>query len=271
MLVENSAFTIWEAEKQLFDSRQCNQIRKLTPEIIDYEMKFSHSKTELKLYQLTQEGLEHFISTYGSTYKTLYLKDCEHIRDFSPLSNLHDLEAVRIEGCRNNDGLWDMSQNGSLRILSIHDAKKIVANPMQIQTSSVLEEVRLWGGGFDNKYTLESLSCFWGMKSLKRIDLNDIRLKNHNLDILATLPQLEEFHFDASMLTTEEIAWICAKYPHIYGKCLKAYTTHEVACLNDIRICGYRKPGLDLSRDQNRLDKYVAEFNALVKKYQNEI
>lgn len=270
MLAENSIFAIFEAEKQLLDSRSHGDARKLTPESIDYEMQFSHSGTELRLQRLTQEGLEHFVSVYGSSYQTLDLDDCSCIRDFSPLEDLHGLEAVRIGWCRNVDRLWDLSKNKSLKILSIHDARRIVANPIQLKTSRTLEEVRLWGGNFDNRHTLESLDCFRGMHSLKRIDLNQIKLQNRNLDILATIPQLEEFHFDAGMLTTEEIAWICAKYPHIYGDCLGVYTTNEVTCVNDIRICGQRKPGLNLPEGQKRLDRYTAEFHALVEKYRNE-
>ena len=40
--------------------------------------------------------------------------------------------------------------------------------------------------------------------------------------------------------------------------------------LNDVRVCGYRKPGLDLPKGQKRLDKYIAEFNTLVEKYKTE-
>lgn len=162
-----------------------------------------------------------------------------------------------------------MSKNEELKVISIHCAKQIVANPQLLRTSGTLEEIRLWGGGFDNKHTLESLEVFRGMTSLKRIDLNEIVLKDHNFDALSSLPQLEEFHFDAGMLTTEEIAWICARYPHIYGDCLGVYTTNEVSCVHDIRICGYRKPGLDLPKDQRRLDKYTSEFNRLVEKYRS--
>ena len=41
--------------------------------------------------------------------------------------------------------------------------------------------------------------------------------------------------------------------------------------LNDIRVCGYRKPGLDLPKDQARLEKYIKEFDALVAKYKEEL
>ncbi len=270
MLRENDLFN---AEKYDTEANLFSTIREqpyLDADAVDFEMQFGKRTNYLKITGLSQDGLEHFVRNYGHSYRVLFLHDCTRIHDFSPLGDLSCLEAVRIEWCRKTDRLWDMSGNTSLKVLSIHDSKKLVENPMQLQTSQTLEEIRFWGGDFDNKYTLESLSCFQGMKSLKRIDLNMIKLQNRNLDILATLPQLEEFHFDAGMLTTEEIAWICAKHPNLYGDCLGVYTTNEVTCLNDIRICGYRKPGLDLPKDQKRLEKYTAEFTVMVEKYRNE-
>ena len=270
MLAENDVFVISEAEKQLFDSRGQSGAGLLTAEAIDYEMQFRHSRTILKLSGLTQDGLEHFTRVYGESYRILYLDDCRRITDFSPLAVLEGLEAIRIEWCKGTDCLWDMSKNESLKIISIHDAKKITLSPWQLRTAPALEEVRLWGS-FDNKHQLESLGCFCGVKSLKRLDLNSIRLKTHDLESLSELTALEVFNFDAGMLTTEEIAWICAKYPHIHGDCLGVYTKNEPSCMNDIRICGYRKPGLDLPEEQRRLEKYTVEFNMLVEKYRNEI
>lgn len=104
---------------------------------------------------------------------------------------------------------------------------------------------------------------------LKHLWLNNIRLNNKSLDALKAMPKLERFDFDAGMLTTEEIAWIVAKYPELSGKCLCAYNKED-AMLNDVRVCGFRKPGLDLPQHQKRLDKYIAQFNALVEQYKNE-
>ena len=271
MLVENGVFVIREAEKQLYDSRKQGGKCVLTPDNIDFEMQCYHSDTELRLNFLTQAGLEHFVTHYGKSYKTLVLDYCAQIKDFSPLADLPDLEAIRIDWCRNVSQLWDLSKNPSLRVISLHNAKRIVENPLQLRQSSSLEEIRLWGGGWDTKHTLSSMDCFSDMKTLKRIDLNNIKLKSRDFSILDTLPELEEFHFDAGMLTTEEIAWICARYPHIYGDCLGPYTHNEVGCLNDVRVCGHRKPGLDLPADQERLDRYIAEFDALVEKYRHEV
>lgn len=270
MLPENSVFVFREPEKQLTNSRQGYADGKLTPEVIDYEMQTPHDSNTLLLRGLTQEGLEHFVTKYGSTYKTLYLDFCTYINDFSALENLTNLSSVRIEWCKSAEHLWNLSKNTALKILSIHNAKKLINNPTLLRTSSTLEDIRFWGN-FDTKHTLESLDCFEGIKSLKRIDLNSIILKSHDFNILYNLPNLEEFHFDAGMLTTEEIAWICAHFPKLRGDCLRAYTENEASCIHDIRICGYKKPGLYLPENQARLDKYIIEFNTLVEKYKSTI
>ena len=266
MLLTANGIFFPDVRHELFDSHKTRDDFRLTPEKIDYEMQFLQGQsTYLQIHYLTQQGLEHFVHHYASPYKVLYLT-YNYVTDLSPLGDLPDLEAIRIDDCWQARSLWDFSRNDSLKVLSVSGSKKLVTNPMPLQTSHTLEEIRFWGGDFDNKYPLQSLSCFSGLSTLKRIDLNNIKLKEHNLDVLSTLPNLEQFHFDAGMLTTEEIAWICAKYPNLYGDCLGVYTTNDI-CLNDIRICGHRKPSLDLPRDQKKLDKYTAEFNALVEKY----
>lgn len=269
MPAENSVFNIHEADRQLFVYGRNRQFAGLTPSAIDTEMQLPRSSSTLHIHCLTQDGLEYFAERYGPSYRVLYLDDCRLIHDFSPLGALVNLEALRIDNCRMAGRLWDFSQNHSLKVLSILSAPKLVYNPALLQTSPCLEEIRLWGGGFDNRHALKSLDCFRGMNSLRRIDLNFIKLEERSTEVLSTLPSLEEFHFDASMLSTDEIAWICAKYPHLYGDCLKAYTTNDAGCLASVRICGQRKPGLNLPKDQARLDRYIAQFDALVRKYAN--
>jgi hypothetical protein len=109
-----------------------------------------------------------------------------------------------------------------------------------------------------------------GMDALERVCLRQIKLESRNTSVLESVPSLRRFDFPAGMFTTEEIAYMCAKYPHISGQSLKAYNTED-AVLNDVRVCGYRKPGLDLPKGQARLDKYIKEFDAFVEKYKAEL
>ena len=270
MQKENELF--WQAKYQDTEAHLFSTKREqpsLNAESVDYEMQFNKRMDYLKVTRLSQEGLEHFVQHYGKSYRVLYLYECTQIHDFSPLSDLHDIEAIRIEWCRKTDRLWDMSGNSSLKVLSISDAKKLTEVPRLLQTSRTLEEIRFWGPISGGTYTMESLECFRGMDSLRRIDLNWIKLADKSMNVLNTLPNLEEFHFEPGMLTTEEIAKIVAQYPHLYGDSLRAYDDEYIGT-GEVRICGSRKPTLYLPKQQKRLDQYVEQFNVLVEKYRNE-
>ena len=240
----------------------------MTSDDVDYEMSTGKHPEILEICGMNQQSLEYFVQHYGKSYRYLSFFKCQLIQDFSPLEDLDNLEEVSLYWNIRADKLWDFNKNASLRTISISDAKKMTLNPELLKTSNVLETVCFSGSIFNN-YPMESLECFAGMPALKHLWLNNIRLNNKSLNALKSMPALERFDFDAGMFTTEEIAWIVAKYPDLSGKCLCAYNKED-ALLNDVRVCGFRKPGLDLPQHQKRLDKYIAQFNALVVKYKNE-
>lgn len=240
----------------------------MTPDDVDYEMAQGKNPEILQICGMNQESLEYFVRHYGKTYRYLSFFKCQLIRDFSPLEDLANLEEVDLYWNIRSDKLWNMAKNTHLHTISISDAKRMTLKPELLKTSPTLERVFFVGSMFNNT-PMESLDCFAGMPNLKQLALFNIRLQDKRMDALNTLPNLTQFDFDAGMLTTEEIAWIVAKYPHLAGRSLCAYNTED-AILNDVRVCGFRKPGLDLPQHQKRLDKYVAQFNALVEQYRNE-
>lgn len=234
---------------------------------IDFEMQYTKRDDKMMLRLLSQDGLEHFVRNYGKTYKILRLESCPQIKDFSPLADLPNLEAICIDWSKVSQ-LWDMSRNKNLKILSISNCKKLAFEPKLLETGKTLEEVRFWGPISGGTYPMASLNGFRDMTALKRIDLNWIKLEDKSLDFLNTLPNLEEFHFDPGMLTTEEIAFIVAKYPNLYGQCLGPYDDTYMH-IGEVRICGSRKPTLQLPKQQKRLDEYVHHFNELVEQYRS--
>lgn len=240
----------------------------MTPDDVDYEMSTDKHSEILEICGMNQESFEYFIQHYGKSYRYLSFFHCQLINDFSPLQDLSNLEEIRIFWNIRADKLWDFSKNASLKKIRIVEAKKLTLNPNLLKTSKVMENVYFGGGTFNN-YPMESLECFSEMPALKHLSLSGIRLNDKSMNALKFMPSLERFDFDAGMLTTEEIAWIVAKYPNLSGKCLCAYNKED-AMLNDVRVCGFRKPGLDLPQHQKRLDKYIAQFEALVEKYKKE-
>lgn len=241
----------------------------MTPDDVDYEMSTGKNPKTLSICGMNQESFEYFIQHYGSTYEYLDFFKCQAISDFSPLAQLRNLQAVNIYWNIRAAALWDMSGNDSLKYLSLLDCKKLTYELPLLRTARDLEVFRVAGGNF-TPYHMKSLSCFTGMTNLQSIWMYDIKLDEHDWEVLDTLPKLERFDFAAGMLTTEEIAYLVARYPRLTGKSLCAYNTED-ASLSDVRICGYRKPSLNLPEQQHVLDKYVQAFDALVAKYKEEL
>jgi len=257
-------FVHGENEKQLLFIRRNKA--DWTKAEIDYEFSFDKDRKKLEIGHFTQEALEYFVLKYGKEYECLYFNNATRIKDFSPLSDLKKLKSLSIDYYR-SEKLWDMENNEQLTDIRISYAKKYTKNLSDINSCKSLENLMI-NGDMDSPYIISSLSCFENMPKLRRIDFLDIKLESHDISFLNTLPSLEEFHFDAGMLKTEEIAFICAKYPNLKGRSLGAYTTHFT--VNDVRICGFKKPSLNLPEQQKLFDKYVLEFNTLVEKFKKQ-
>lgn len=264
-----------DEEKRLYVSREkpnpsgafspCN----MSPDDVDYEMSKGKNRKILEICGMEQKSFEYFIDKYGEEYEFLSFFKCQLISDFSPLEKLKHLQGVSIYWNIRNSTLWDMSQNPELEYLWLDCTKKIAYNPIALQKSKSLKQVTLIGD-MDVSYPMQNLEWMREMDSLERVYFRNIKLENRDTSALDGAPSLRRFDFPAGMFTTEEIAYMCAKYPYIEGTSMKAYNTED-AILNDVRVCGYRKPGLDLPKGQARLDKYIKEFEALVEKYKAEL
>ena len=262
-----------DTPKRLFVSRPkenksgafqpCN----MSPDDVDFEMSFGKDPEILEIHGMNQESLEYFVSHYAGTYRYLKFFHCQLIRDFSPLEDLVKLERVWIDWNIRSDKLWNMSKNTALNHIRIIDCKKITQNLDLLATSQTLEEVGICGSMF-NSFPIKNMDLFGEIPRLRSLDLYSIKPLDKRLDFLDHAEKLEEFNFDPGMLTTEEIAWIVAKYPHLTGSCLGPYEGRLTGV--DVRISGYRKPTLWLPDQQKRLEKYIVEFNALVEKYRSE-
>ena len=266
---------VCDEDKRLYVSRvklntsgafsPCN----MSPDDVDYEMSKGKSKKILEICGMEQKAFEYFIEKYGEEYEFLSFFKCHLISDFSPLEKLKHLQGVSIYWNIRNSTLWDMSQNPELEYLWFESTKKIDYNPDALQKSKSLKQV-VFIGDMDTPYPMQSLEWMRNMHSLERVYLRNIKLENRDTSVLDSVPSLKRFDFPAGMFMTEEIAYMCAKYPYVIGNSLCAYNTED-AILNDVRVCGYRKPGLDLPKGQARLDKYIKEFDLLVAKYKAEL
>ena len=222
---------------------------------------------ELEICGMNQSGLERFVEKYGQTYRRLHFFHCQYISDFSPLENLKNLEMVGINWNIRARKLWDMSKNPVLWSFLCTDSKKLIYDLDGFQNAKTLRNIKICGPMIDGSYPMRTLECFADIPALEILELYDIKPDDRSTSFLEKLPMLRQFNFDAGMFTTEEIAQMVARYPLLQGKYLCAYSDG----IFGIRVSGYRKPTLNLPKDQKRLEKYNMEFQALVEKYKAEI
>ena len=240
----------------------------MTPDDVDYEMSFYKDREVLQINGMNQESFEHFVKHYAHSYRYLHFFHCQLIQTRSSFRRSSRGEKSLISWNIRADKLWNMSKNESLNHIRIIDCKKISLSPQLLATSPTLEQVGICGGTFNN-FPIENLDIFGQIPNLRSLDLYMMKPLDKRLDFLANARKLEVFNFDAGMLTTEEIAWIVAKYPNLAGSCLGPYEG-TIERKVDVRISGYRKPTLNLPEQQTRLEKYIAEFDALVEKFKTQ-
>lgn len=233
------------------------------PDDIDYEMQFPKNREMLRICGLTQEGLEHFCHRYGHAYRHIDLFKCQLISDLSPLGDLPNLEYVSIYWNIRSDKLWDMSRNLKLKALHISDCKKMTYDPQLLATAPALEDISFCGIAFGS-YPMKSLEVFSHIPTLKNLCLRRIKPEDRTASFLDTAKELETFEYDPGMYTTEEIARMVARRPDVGGNFFRAYGQAHPGSRTFIRVSGYRKPELEIPRQQKALDKHVAYFNALV-------
>ena len=236
---------------------------------VDYEMQFPKNRDMISICGLTQAGFEHFCRKYGHTYRYIDLFKCQLISDLSPLGELPNLEYVHIYWNIRSDKLWDMSRNLHLKALHISDCKKMTYDPQLLATAPALEDIGFSGIPFGS-YSMKSLEVFSRIPTLKNLFLYRIKPEDKNVAFLDTAPDLETFEFDPGMFTTEEIARMVAHRPDVGGNFFRAYGQTNPGSKTFMRVSGYRKPELQLPRQQKALDKHVAYFNALVEQYRKE-
>lgn len=264
-----------DRDKRLYNTRYRRKpndplsLTNLTPDDVDYEMQQGKNREMIEISGITQEGFEHFCSVYGRTYRHISLFKCQTLSDLSPLGNLPNLEYVDIYWNIRSDKLWDMSRNVGLKALHISDCKKMTYDPQLLVTAPALEDITFCGQA-DGTYPMRSLELFSRIPTLKNLSLWRIRPEDKAAYFLDTAPELETYEFDPGMYTTEEIAWMVAKRPDVGGRFFRAYGPAYIGAKRFVRVSGYRKPELEIPRQQKALDKHVAYFSALVEKYRQE-
>lgn len=100
-------------------------------------------------------------------------------------------------------------------------------------------------------------------------------IQDNDLSFLENMPKLKEFNFATNMFMTEQVAWIVANYPMLDGYALKAKidcmlfdSNEHLVDVPKVIIVGKRKPVLKVEGNEEKIQKYVNNFEKLKEKYQ---
>lgn len=241
---------------------------KTTKEDIDRLAEYPTAKS-LKISGLNQESFEYLIERYGSQFEAISFWKNKLISDLSPLKDLVNIKYIHYFFNQKSTDLWNMENNKELNGLSIYDFSKLHSIE-KVTTAPHLKYFSI-GNCVWSKMEIESLKPltrsqvthfkWWGKKVLDHdyLCLADSHIKR--LDVLIT---------DFRM---EELAQLIASIPGLTGKITKPYkeftviengekTTYYLLCKG--------KRNLTKGKDDDKLKKYLENFNRLVEKYKME-
>jgi len=218
---------------------------------------------------LRQDTFEYFIRTYGSQLKAIRFFKNKFVEDWSLLATLPGLEYVYFFVNHHISSLWDLSKNTSLTGLCIEDFTQL-SSIEGIAAAPALREFRI-GNAVWNKMVIDSLRPL-ANTNIEKLMFCGKAIADNDYSFLADMPGLKQFDFPTNMLTTEQVAWICANFPDLEGYALKA----NVSCtlfdssmhrVPGVVIVGKRKPSLIIEGNEKRIEKYTQNFEKLKKKY----
>ncbi len=221
---------------------------------------------------LRQDTFEYFIKTYGKQLKAIRFFKNKFVEDLSLLATLPQLEYVYFFGNQKVTALWDMTENISLIALGIEDFSKLTSIE-GIEAAPGLKELVI-GNAVWSKMVVNSLMPLANTK-LERLAFTGQAIQDNDLSFLENMPKLKEFNFATDLFMTEQVAWIVANCPMLDGYALKAKidcmlldSDEHLVDVPKAMIVGKRKPVLKVEGNEEKIQKYVNNFEKLKEKYQ---
>ena len=238
----------------------------------DIDMMENYPDTDtVTISGLRQDTFEYFISKYGKQLKAIRFFKNKFIEDLSPLSDLTNLIYVYFFANQRVTSLWNMSRNHSLTSVGIDDFSRLHMID-SVNTAPALEEFQI-GNAIWSTMCIESFLPL-ADTNIKRLSFTGKSINDNDFSFLERMSTLEQFDFSLNLLSTEQVAWIVANFPHLKGYSLRAKVDCELYKSNsELRkvpgtiIVGKRKPALIIEGNENRIEKYIRHFEELKIKY----
>lgn len=239
-------------------------IKKLTFDDIDMLLQ-NRSNDAVTISGLQQDTFEYFIEKYATQFKGIRFCNNRLIHDWSALAELSSLEYLELFSSHGMISLWDVSFNLSLKALSISNCSKL-HSIKGIEKAPSLKRLDI-GEYIWRSTILDSLMPLAKTK-IEYLNFTGKKIEDNDLSFLLEMSELNHFDFPTNLFTTEQVAWVVSNFPTLkgYSLCAKIDTTqgHDVPYT---LIVGKRKPYLINKGNEAKIQRYIEQFNQLVKYY----
>ena len=182
------------------------------------------------------------------------------IEDLSSLTRLRRLQALEIMWNTRVSDIGFLRELPALRLLGISDCVK-VRDLSPIAALRALEVLDL-SGGMWSVFKPETLAPLAGLDKLWGLSMTNIRVADQSLEPVANLKGLRKLEL-SNQFPTQEYARLSVALPDTECAHFEPYFAVFHGRGETVMVTGKGKPVLTLPRDQERLDKYVAQFRAL--------
>ena len=217
---------------------------------------------KLWIYTVNQKEMNAILNLVNPKMLHIYEMRVENL---SVISSLTNLEVLGLEWNTKAKSLWDLSNNNSLKSLSIRDFSKL-NDITPLQNNKSLEIFDL-SGGESNSLKLSSLEPLRSLSNLKYLGLSNIKVLDESLEPISNIKGLKELAI-SNQFSTEEYARLSAKLPNTKCNHFQPYI-YLMSPIDDkdVMVVGKRKPFLNSKVDVKRLQRYKEQFKAFQKNF----
>ena len=223
----------------------------------------------LAISGLNQESFEYLIERFGNQFEAISFWKNKLVGDLSLLSSLGNLKYVHYFHNQRAEKLWDMKNNESLTGLAIYDFTRLHSIE-EVAAAPNLEYFSI-GNLVWSKMEIESLKPLIH-SSVSHFEWCGNKVRDNDFMCLAQ-SRIKELDMNFARFKMDELARLIASIPDLKGTITKPYREGSVS-EHGVRRTWYflckGKRSLEKGKDDEKLEKYLAEFNALVEKYRAE-
>lgn len=224
---------------------------------------------EIQISGLDQDSFEYFIKNFGHQFSLIRFFKNKDIKDWSLLSTLNQIESLDFYYNNYIDHFWDMSQNTSLKYLSIDNFKKL-------QTLEGIEKAQnlecfYIGNKLPDSSSIDSLKWF-AHTNIYDIEIGKL-IDDLNLSYVKDMPNLSKVPLIYDV-TLEQFAWLSANVPEKMDNALPYIEYEGYSETGDAPI---RIKFLDGSRsfkktpkNEKRIQAYMERFEVLKEYYKDK-